>query len=690
MTYATPGVHIERADAAGAEPVELRTDVAAYIGIAERGPLDTPVPVESWRQFGAHFGRLGGSGYLAWAVRGFFENGGMRCWIVRVAARRFDADATAAGGARSAALLLRDSAGRPCLQLAASSPGSWGNELRIALRRERPLTQRALAATPTGARLSSVAGFAVGELLRLEQPGAVAHRLIARVDAAQGWLYWVDPDPALRGGQQAWNGLDPARSLSVERVAYALTLTRRGDFVARYPDLHLHPGHPRWIGAVLAPPYRGAIALLRRPPVTDEGLREGVPQAPAWIAAQAPDTNGVVLPLAIEPDLPLALGGGADGLAGLAPEDFLGGAWSPNDSDTARAIKARGLAALAAIDEISLVAIPDILIRPQPDPDYEMPAPARSNPCVPCPPPAPPVLRHQPRVAMELPPVFSEAQILQVQCALIADCETRGDRFALLAPPYGRALDRARGVRALAEWRRMLVENLPARAAALYAPWLAVPERTGLPPPVPGSVAGVRVVPGCGHVGGAIAGTDLGWGVMRAPGNIELAGIVDTRSAIGAAQHGELNEAGVNALRAEPGRPPVLMGARSVSDDPDWRYVNTVRTVLALKRAFDIALRWVVFEPNDAATRGAVAAALIAILTLFFERGAFAGATPEESFYVRCDEESNDQDARENGRLVALVGIAPAAPAEFVVLRVGRQDNLPPVTLLQKLRGAIA
>jgi phage tail sheath protein FI len=203
-------------------------------------------------------------------------------------------------------------------------------------------------------------------------------------------------------------------------------------------------------------------------------------------------------------------------------------------------------------------------------------------------------------------------------------------------------------------------------------------------PPVVGSVANVRLVPACGHVAGAIANTDLSLGVMRAPANIPILGIVDVRSAVNDAQHGELNDAGVDVLRAEFGRVPALLGARTVSDDPDWRYVNVVRMVLALKRAFEVALRWAVFEPNDAPTRAAVAATLIAILTLFWQRGAFAGATMAESFYVRCDDATTDADARDNGRLIALVGIAPAAPAEFIVLRVGRQDNLPIVTLLQK------
>ena len=80
-----PGVYYERADAARPSVSPLRTDIAGFVGIARRGPLHVPVAVESWRQFQACFGDFTGAGYLAYAVRGFFENGGRRCWIVRVA-----------------------------------------------------------------------------------------------------------------------------------------------------------------------------------------------------------------------------------------------------------------------------------------------------------------------------------------------------------------------------------------------------------------------------------------------------------------------------------------------------------------------------------------------------------------------------------------------------------------------------
>jgi uncharacterized protein len=102
-----------------------------------------------------------------------------------------------------------------------------------------------------------------------------------------------------------------------------------------------------------------------------------------------------------------------------------------------------------------------------------------------------------------------------------------------------------------------------------------------------------------------------------------------------------------------------------------------VRLLLAIKKAADLILRWAVFEPNDETTYAGVRSALGAILRVFWERGSFAGDTPEEGYFTRCDATVNPPDARDRGELVALVGIAPVAPAEFIVLRVGRQQTVP-------------
>jgi len=145
--------------------------------------------------------------------------------------------------------------------------------------------------------------------------------------------------------------------------------------------------------------------------------------------------------------------------------------------------------------------------------------------------------------------------------------------------------------------------------------------------------------------------------------------------------HGALNESNINVLRTDFGQVPTLGGARTLSHDTTWRYLNVVRLVLTIRKAASLALRWTVFEPNEETLWSSVQATLTAILKLFYDRGAFAGDTAAEAFFVRCDEVTNPPEAREAGQLLALLGFQPAAPCEFIVVRVGRQSSSPGFSL---------
>src|SRR5438046_1988030 len=122
QTYRVPGVYFEWLDTARA--IEgTRTDIAAFVGVSLRGPLHTPVKVESWAQFVSVFGGHIVNGYLAYAVEGFFTNGGAACWVVRVA----DPAAAATGS------MVVESAAAPggvALEFEATSPGTWSGLVR--------------------------------------------------------------------------------------------------------------------------------------------------------------------------------------------------------------------------------------------------------------------------------------------------------------------------------------------------------------------------------------------------------------------------------------------------------------------------------------------------------------------------------------------------------------------------------
>ena len=162
-TYDTPGVYYERVDVTAPAIAALRTDITGFVGIARRGPLHSAIPIQSWRQYQAYFGNFTGAGYLAYAVRAFFENGGQRCWIVRVAS---DAAITA-----SRTLV---SLGVPHLsvwRVKAFSPGVWGDDLDVAVRETHRAQTRSepLASTPDASRITSISGFARGTHVRLLQ-----------------------------------------------------------------------------------------------------------------------------------------------------------------------------------------------------------------------------------------------------------------------------------------------------------------------------------------------------------------------------------------------------------------------------------------------------------------------------------------------------------------------------------------
>jgi uncharacterized protein len=689
-----PGVWIERVDAAPPAPIVLRTDVAAFVGIAERGPLDTPVAIESMRQFGAHFGGFIGGGYLAYAVRGFFDNGGLRCWVVRAAQRDFPGSfgdsVVPAQGARAASVDVQDIAGHDVLRIAASSAGRWGNALEL----EWAVSGQAVAivmpagSSPQSSVVGSTAGFAADELVRIEQGSLATHRVIAAIDVTARRLHWVHPDPQIRRGtDRALTGFDTSQPMRVVRIAYGLTVRERGSVIASYRELHLVPSHPRFIGFVLRPPAYwttalgqsasdpGGAAASAAGASRDDASQRGIPKPPEPVVAftvvddSAPPET-IPLPLAVRFDASQRLAEGIDGLEQLSPDDLLGEPWDANDDDFTRSRKSRGLQALALIDEIALVAVPDILIDPELPPTYRALPPRAIDPCLNCPPAPPPLAVLLPPVEGELPPAFSHAQIARAQAALIDSCEAAGDRFCVLGLPADIASEPAFGRDDAIAWR----EQFDSRCGAITAPWLRVDD------PFQGGDA-TRLVPACGHVLGAIARTDLKSGVQQAPGNLPLMGVLGLSREVDDALHGEWNDAGLDVLRAEFGRNALLGGARTLSHDPQWRFINVARLMLTIKKAADIALRWVVFEPNDAALRATVRATLLAVVRLFNARGAFAGDSEDTSFFVRCDDVLNPPEARDAGQLQALIGFAPATPAEFVVVRVGRHFDAPPVSL---------
>jgi phage tail sheath protein FI len=225
-----------------------------------------------------------------------------------------------------------------------------------------------------------------------------------------------------------------------------------------------------------------------------------------------------------------------------------------------------------------------------------------------------------------------------------------------------------------ADEARLFVEGLPTRSnnAAMYYPWLEVIDPVGV-----GS-SPRRFVPPSGHVAGVFARTDVNRGVWKAPAGIEavVSGAVDLQHRLIDREQDLLNPIGLNCIRQFPNVGIVSWGARTLSSDPEWRYVPVRRTALFLKESLRRGLQWAVFEPNEPELWDRIRINITAFMLGLFRQGAFQGVTPEEAFLVKCDRETNPQELIDQGIVTAQVAFAPLKPAEFVVIEIFQKSLL--------------
>ena len=475
-------------------------------------------------------------------------------------------------------------------------------------------------------------------------------RTVAAVDPVLSRLFWVHPEPGAGLPYDApVLGFDPDLPVLLETVDYRLLVSEHGRLLRVHEHVSTVPENPRY-GPALLPPIAPPVD-----PVTGEG-RVTAPD-PMVIEELRAGTSSLTS-LDVEPAVTLRLTGGRAGLAALTVNDFVGQPLALDEDAQSLARKRRGMRAVEQIAEVGLLAVPDILIHADaPNPTSPLP-PCVPDPCLDVASVEPAPLGETPS---DLPPVFSPAEVYQVQAEMVLQCERLRYRFALLDAPLEVALDPTAGLRGVLDWR----SRFDTAFAALAYPWLVVADPNGAP-------GDRRLIPSVGHVAGIVAGTDLETGCHHAPANRRIDWALGPSVGIDEEQHGMLNVAGVNVARTVGGRGLRLLGARTTCSDPDWLFVNVRRLLSMIEKALEIALQWAVFEPNGFLTRARATMSVTLFLDTLHEAGMLAGATAEESFYVRCDLDNNPTERRDLGELVLEIGVAPALPFEFVVLRVGR------------------
>lgn len=639
-----------------------RMDVCAFVGVAPRGPAhvpvvdqawplrwdmvdDTlgrplrrsvPVPVRSFDDYVHVFGGFEGPGALPHAVASFFEQGGRQAWVVRIVHAR---DARFGDGCATGAL---HTAFGPSLGFTARNEGSWGRGLRLAS-----------GFTATAVNFEAVTVPAPAVSLPLNTP-VLAGALLRLTDAAgQATLSHVDALHAERDGQRPgtrWRAVlasPPADApVRIDLVEAWLEVADGQGRAERFEHLALSPEHPQALATVLC-----ERSTLVWPHKDWAGLR--------------------LLPADHRVELLHGAGGpfsgGDDGYGDIVPGDFFDLAWSAADD-----VPGDGLTALAPVDAVAVVGtagithvvVPDLYVPaqwadPPPVPEQVVGAAgAEFAPCVeaetrPSAAAVPPSdlagLILDPRHAGELD------TIANLQREVVAFCEATQALIALLDVPPGLSQGR------IEHWRARFDTSW----AAAYHPWVLPARRQDT------AHARARPLPPSAVAAGIVARRELERGIQYGPANEVARQVIHVAESQPEGRADALHPLGINCFVRGP-MGIELVAARTLSSERDWRQLSVRRLMLMLRRTLLVETQWAVFEPNGPQLWSDLRHAIESLLRGLFQAGAFAGRTESESFFVRVLSEPWRQ---ERGELLVEVGVAPAEPLEFILVRLRRDGD---------------
>lgn len=639
-----PGVYIEEF-APGAPIQGVGTSTAAFIGPASRGELDTPTKITSWDRFREIFGEqpLPGS-FLWYAVRGFFENGGQVCYVVRASNGDYDE------------LVLEDRTGppgNPLIRVRARQPGdNSANPIQITVSEAHAIpnstelyrpTSTLAAAAATGSReivlsVGDGINFKPGDIVTIGNLGERSSlvRVVGDTLRFQDALvndYNEDDTVRLAdtiAGSTRTVRIRPTAALAPGALVPGTVLTITQGAVTESQIVETVQTEP--LGAAVAPSYRVTVrqewsesfsldpdapsAPLVQSEEFDFTVTQGVSSTvfnnlgidaahPRYFVQIINNAGGLVQVGLVEPPPPVPLPDSLPAIDG--PFDLVGGndeQFPLLDQDFLDALET-----LREVDDVNIIAIPGRI---------------------------------------------TEA----VQQALITHCEQMADRFAVLDAAPNQPLFGAGSI----ETQRLGLDSTRGYAG-FYAPWLRVsPAGAGAP----------ILVPPSGHVCGIMARSDNTRGVHKAPANEIVNGALGVERTMSEIDQGQLNLQGINIIRVfQTGGRPVLWGARTTATDRNWQYVNIRRLFLFLEESIEEGIRWAVFEPNNLQLWQKLKRTITEFLTRVWRDGALFGATAEGAFYVRIDGELNPFSEQALGRLNIEIGVRPSYPAEFIIVRIG-------------------
>ena len=627
--YLTPGVYLEETSFRSRSIEGVPTSTFGMTGLTRYGPVPyqlsapavnmvgKPVLVTSFTEFERAFGGLedvsGDVNYLAYAARAFFDNGGHRLYVSRVF--KFATKDDGAGHQ-----VTDVDANFAKLELGAAPGGAPGGGAPAAA--PAMATWRTRWPGQAGQSISLMIGFRrsknrlVGTELRGLAPGAAVEIFDDPTKIPADTVPPVKPVAA----NVRLVAKGPGNTLLLGKDDGTTEALPAGKALC-----HITLDVTVSMDTIRTDPYNGLELGDAHPRAVSKVLRAEQPTDPlslVWLDLARPPQGAAPTPQATPSQLLDALltldkftylSGGGDG-ADLTADDLAGLPSDPDDPNKA----ATGLAALGEIDDIAIVAMPDTVRFSDPDSQ---------------------------KTATD---------------SLIGHCEELRYRIGIVDPPKDSSIS---GVRAFRS-------QFDTQYAALYYPWVEILDPTAVNDP--GAAPATLQLPPSGFAAGIYARSDSERGVHKAPANEVVLGITRFMQNVTFDRQAVLNPEGVNALRFFPGRSYRVWGARTMSSDPEWKYVNVRRLFIYLEHSIDKSTQWAVFEPNNEALWANIRQTITDFLLVTWKSGALMGTKPEEAFFVRCDRTTMTQNDLDNGRLICLIGVAPTYPAEFVIFRIGQ------------------
>jgi phage tail sheath protein FI len=653
-TYDVPGVYIQEITGPGVI-VGVSTSTTAFIGPALAGPLMVAQPISSWDQFCQIYGAPQPDGsyfpyltsprwfYMAHGVRGFFQNGGAQAYVVRVG--------TAANTTWN--INDQDATTEAVFRLQAQKEGVGGDSIKIAVSAVNYTTAAGVAVANPTANVT----LANGTLLTVDDPSGFLPgdeitdgTTLATISQINTTTKIITVSAPLTGTKLRIADLAPAPNLFPFRTA-----TTTGLYPGTVAILQNADGTKPQYVVVQSVDRAGFVTLAGTPGLTNTYSMAG-PKAPVLIsqefqlvitppapAAAETWTNLSLSPLhpnyvfaAVQSDLVNVLPPLVPPVSSKYP-DILVAAASPvpisvngapdNPASLTASNYDDALDLLSDIEGVNLLCIPD----------------ASSHP-----------------------------EAITIQQSMIAHCFSKLDRFAILDSQQGAPKTGPGSV----SLQRESVQA-PSGVAALYYPWLNINDPTWKPTPTNATPAILRIPPS-GAIAGIYAQVDQAIGVHKAPANVALTGVVGLESVLSDGQQGPLNLAGIDVLRIFPGSGVVTVWGARTTGDPnvtDWIYVNVRRLMIYIEQSIKTSIRSSVFQPNGPPLWGKLKRVITEFLTNVYQSGALVGDTAAQAFYVKIDSTNNTPATMAVGQLYIEIGVAPARPAEFIIVRIGLWDG---------------